>query len=618
MSYSDIKITQADINENNVRSASDILIGNADDNKAVFDKLPEFIAGKHNDLVDALDEVSEHAQGDTEEIDRLSAEKVNVPKNGTDLDYGEAGQMLTTRGNGQTQWEDAGQPTDEQTQNAINNWLDAHPEATTTVQDGSITEAKLQTSLFDKINNVSKNVVFTSSFSRVENEVDDTAKMQRCVDYAIANEISNICVDEYLLINDSVYIFTNYANNCLPLNIYGVENGVSAYYSYGDHRRASGFHTNANKSFSMFIVGIPKNESDYVFTGIMRDISMANLVFINDTYDTTTNLFGGNPTYLNVFRCSLSLKNIFMFGAEYGYYEERTSSKTINGKTVSNYCEYYKLENIEFVKTIISAIYTYRSDACSLTNIRIINSQASSTIGVDLYLAKAFVLKHLIAGQGTSNDFTLVKAVASDLLIDDIYCERLTAIDGTGGHVIEAQNSLIHVLSATIVFDKQYFAVLNRDSKVIVDSLVASELTQSLNVFNNTHLSALADIKSFNGNKTINIANSGNGLTSLQGMIPARIAINSDGTASITNMLTTKRFDGLFNLSAANNREYFTFKDGYSTRMIIVTAVIGKSNYADHVVVEDASTLAFYLNGAGANVSSFDSAVVVRANVIIY
>ena len=149
MSYSDIKITQADINNNNVRSASDILIGNADDNKAVFDKLPEFIAGKHNDLVDALDEVSEHAQGDTEAIDKLSEEKVNAPKNGAEPDFGEAGQMLTTKGNGQTQWEDAGRPTDEQTQNAINNWLDVHPEATTTVQDEAITRNKLAQNLSD-------------------------------------------------------------------------------------------------------------------------------------------------------------------------------------------------------------------------------------------------------------------------------------------------------------------------------------------------------------------------------------------------------------------------------------------------------------------------------------
>lgn len=90
MSYSDIKITQADINNNNVRSASDILIGNAEDNKAVFDKLPEFIAAKHNELIDELD--SQH---------------------GAEI------------------------------QAAVNEWLDEHPEATTTVEDGSITVKKL-------------------------------------------------------------------------------------------------------------------------------------------------------------------------------------------------------------------------------------------------------------------------------------------------------------------------------------------------------------------------------------------------------------------------------------------------------------------------------------------
>ena len=31
---------------------------------------------------------------------------------------------------------------------AVQDWLDAHPEATTTVQDGSITEQKLATSLW--------------------------------------------------------------------------------------------------------------------------------------------------------------------------------------------------------------------------------------------------------------------------------------------------------------------------------------------------------------------------------------------------------------------------------------------------------------------------------------
>lgn len=46
---------------------------------------------------------------------------------------------------------DAPPPTDEQVQAATDAWLEAHPEATTTVQDGSITEAKLSESLAGKI-----------------------------------------------------------------------------------------------------------------------------------------------------------------------------------------------------------------------------------------------------------------------------------------------------------------------------------------------------------------------------------------------------------------------------------------------------------------------------------
>lgn len=46
-----------------------------------------------------------------------------------------------------------GNPTDEQVASAVETWLEAHPEATTTVQDGSVTEPKLAQELSDKINN---------------------------------------------------------------------------------------------------------------------------------------------------------------------------------------------------------------------------------------------------------------------------------------------------------------------------------------------------------------------------------------------------------------------------------------------------------------------------------
>lgn len=53
---------------------------------------------------------------------------------------------------GEVEWVEVGQPTDEQTNSAVANWLNDHPEATTTVQDGSITEIKIDESLLNRIN----------------------------------------------------------------------------------------------------------------------------------------------------------------------------------------------------------------------------------------------------------------------------------------------------------------------------------------------------------------------------------------------------------------------------------------------------------------------------------
>ena len=56
----------------------------------------------------------------------------------------------TTRGHG-TEWVPIGTPTDAQTEQAVSDWLDDHPEATTTVQDGAITEAKLHNDVKAKL-----------------------------------------------------------------------------------------------------------------------------------------------------------------------------------------------------------------------------------------------------------------------------------------------------------------------------------------------------------------------------------------------------------------------------------------------------------------------------------
>lgn len=77
-------------------------------------------------------------------LTNIDEKKVNLPldRNGKPT-YGANGQTLRSRGNGITEWSTVGTPTDAQTATAIDNWLTNHPEATTTVQDGAITNAKL-------------------------------------------------------------------------------------------------------------------------------------------------------------------------------------------------------------------------------------------------------------------------------------------------------------------------------------------------------------------------------------------------------------------------------------------------------------------------------------------
>lgn len=82
------------------------------------------------------------------DYERLDRNKVNQPLDGNNQPInGTSGQILRTKGDGTTEWASVGLPTDAQTAQAVSNWLDDHPEATTTVQDGSIGKKKLTESL---------------------------------------------------------------------------------------------------------------------------------------------------------------------------------------------------------------------------------------------------------------------------------------------------------------------------------------------------------------------------------------------------------------------------------------------------------------------------------------
>lgn len=80
-----------------------------------------------------------------DKIGELKEDKVDKPSSADD---GKIPRAM----DGEVEWVEVGQPTDEQTNSAVANWLNDHPEATTTVQDGSITEIKIDESLLNRIN----------------------------------------------------------------------------------------------------------------------------------------------------------------------------------------------------------------------------------------------------------------------------------------------------------------------------------------------------------------------------------------------------------------------------------------------------------------------------------
>lgn len=96
--------------------------------------------------------------------DYTNADKQAVTDATTDLsamtsataeDVGKALKAKTVNGGKVTEWEfgEAGGADPEVIEQAVTDWLDEHPEATTTVQDGSITEAKLAPALIPTLKN---------------------------------------------------------------------------------------------------------------------------------------------------------------------------------------------------------------------------------------------------------------------------------------------------------------------------------------------------------------------------------------------------------------------------------------------------------------------------------
>ena len=107
-------------------------------------------------------------------VSQLKGNKIDKPTAPDD------GKIPRAKG-GDVEWVEVGQPTDEQTNSAVTKWLDEHPEATTTVQDGAITEQKINVKFFPYIKNY---YVAPEMFGAVgDGKTDDSFAIQKALDF---------------------------------------------------------------------------------------------------------------------------------------------------------------------------------------------------------------------------------------------------------------------------------------------------------------------------------------------------------------------------------------------------------------------------------------------------
>lgn len=106
------------------------------------------------------------------QIGKLKEDKVDKPSISDD------GKIPKAKEGG-VEWVEVGQPTDDQTDSAVTKWLDKHPEATTTVQDGVIGEKKIEASFLPWIK---KDYVTPEMFGAQGDGIkDDSDAFQKCI-----------------------------------------------------------------------------------------------------------------------------------------------------------------------------------------------------------------------------------------------------------------------------------------------------------------------------------------------------------------------------------------------------------------------------------------------------
>lgn len=211
-------------------------------------------------------------------VDGLKEDKVDKPSvNDND--------KIPRAKDGDVEWVDVGQPTDEQTNSAVTSWLNEHPEATTTVQDGSIEEIKINKNFLPWIK---KDYVTPEMFGAVGDGVADDSN---ALLMAIATGLTIIGVNGKKYATKSELVFSSNCN-VYDMHLIATEKIDSVIRYSKRNTNIYNVQIDCNNLANYGILGSSSSPTDTLYFASIKKCAVSNA--LKDGYNT-----GAVRTFIN-------------------------------------------------------------------------------------------------------------------------------------------------------------------------------------------------------------------------------------------------------------------------------------------------------------------------------
>lgn len=229
------------------------------------------------------------------QIDTITEDYVPFPDSDIYPKYGNSGQVLTTLSDGTTKWENPVVPSDDQAEEIIDAWLVAHPEATTTVLDNSITTEKLQD------NSVTSQKLANNSVTNTKianNSITDDKLVE---ENGVLEVVTTLIDKKQNIFSDGFFEVPFTTKPGIILNNGNIQSPTDAkqvYTNYFEFHRGNELRLKLNNQVPIEIwLAVAVYDADKNF--IRRDV-LSNTVLQNAYYETTYSINLDNAYYVRL------------------------------------------------------------------------------------------------------------------------------------------------------------------------------------------------------------------------------------------------------------------------------------------------------------------------------